>query len=171
MYGGAFLVAQPVENLPAMQETRVCSLGWEDPLEGITNYSSILALENPHGQRKLAGSHGVHRVAELDTTEQLSTSYSGHTNTHTISHSTYRDFYLFLDASLSRYLNTFQAFYEKEKLQFYMWGKFFFVVALFSLIPETRETAIYTSDFLRGTDVHLGKQKSEMFTIWNKISD
>ena len=52
-----------------------------------------------------------------------------------------------------------------------MWGKFFFVVALFSLIHETRETAIYTSDFLRGTDVHLGKQKSEMFTIWNKISD
>ena len=28
------LVAQMVKNLPAMQETRVQSLGWEDPLEG-----------------------------------------------------------------------------------------------------------------------------------------
>ena len=27
------LVAQLVKNLPAMQETRVQSLGWEDPLE------------------------------------------------------------------------------------------------------------------------------------------
>ena len=29
----ASLVAQPVKNLPAMQETQVPSLGWEDPLE------------------------------------------------------------------------------------------------------------------------------------------
>ena len=28
-----FLVAQTVENLPAMQETWLRSLGWEDPLE------------------------------------------------------------------------------------------------------------------------------------------
>ena len=28
------LVAQLVKNLPTMQETRVRSLGWEDPLEG-----------------------------------------------------------------------------------------------------------------------------------------
>ena len=28
----AFLVAQSVKNLPAMQETRVRFLGWEDPL-------------------------------------------------------------------------------------------------------------------------------------------
>ena len=26
-------MAQTVKNLPAMQETWVCSLGWEDPLE------------------------------------------------------------------------------------------------------------------------------------------
>ena len=33
-----------LENLPAMQETRILSLGWEDPLEkGMTAYSSILA--------------------------------------------------------------------------------------------------------------------------------
>ena len=30
---GASLVAQLVKNLPAMQETWVQSLGWEDPLE------------------------------------------------------------------------------------------------------------------------------------------
>ena len=30
---GASLVAQMVKNLPAMQETWVLSLGWEDPLD------------------------------------------------------------------------------------------------------------------------------------------
>ena len=38
------LMAQMVKNLPAMQETRVQSLGWEDPLEkGMATHSSILA--------------------------------------------------------------------------------------------------------------------------------
>ena len=32
-YSWASLVAQLVKNLPAMQETWVQSLGWEDPLE------------------------------------------------------------------------------------------------------------------------------------------
>ena len=33
-----------VKNLPAMQQTQVQSLGWEDPLEkGMANHSSILA--------------------------------------------------------------------------------------------------------------------------------
>ena len=40
----ASLVAQTVKNLPAMQETSVPSLGWEDPLEkGMATHSSILA--------------------------------------------------------------------------------------------------------------------------------
>ena len=40
----ASLVAQLVKNLPAMQETWVRSLGWEDPLEkGMVTHSSILA--------------------------------------------------------------------------------------------------------------------------------
>ena len=43
-YVRASLVAQLVKNLPAMQETWVWSLGWEDPLEkGKANHSSILA--------------------------------------------------------------------------------------------------------------------------------
>ena len=38
------LVAQLVKNLPTMRETRVRSLGWEDPLEeGMAMHSSILA--------------------------------------------------------------------------------------------------------------------------------
>ena len=39
-----FLVAQIVKNLPAMQETKFQSLGWEDPLEkGMATHSGILA--------------------------------------------------------------------------------------------------------------------------------
>ena len=43
-YSWASLVAQLVKNLPAMQETPVRSLVWEDPLEkGKATHSSILA--------------------------------------------------------------------------------------------------------------------------------
>ena len=41
-------MAQMVKSLPAMQETHVCSLGWEDPLEkGIATHSSIFAWRIP----------------------------------------------------------------------------------------------------------------------------
>ena len=41
-------VAQMVKNLPAMQETQVQSLGWEDPLEEeMSSPSSILAWRIP----------------------------------------------------------------------------------------------------------------------------
>ena len=44
MYVNAFLVAQMVKNPPAMWETWVKFLGWEDPLEkGMATHSSILA--------------------------------------------------------------------------------------------------------------------------------
>ena len=43
-YFGVSLVAQMVKNPPAMWETSVRSLGWEDPLEkGMVTHSSILA--------------------------------------------------------------------------------------------------------------------------------
>ena len=46
-YFGASLVAQMV-NLPAMWETWVQSLGWEDPLEeGMATHSSTLAWRIP----------------------------------------------------------------------------------------------------------------------------
>ena len=45
---GASLIAQLVKNPPAMQETLVQSLGWEDPLEeGMATHSSILAWKIP----------------------------------------------------------------------------------------------------------------------------
>ena len=48
MYGSASLVAQLVKNPPAMRETWVQSLGWEDLLEkGLATHSSILALRIP----------------------------------------------------------------------------------------------------------------------------
>ena len=44
----ASLVAQTVKNLPAMQETWIESLGWEDPLEkGMATHSNILAWRIP----------------------------------------------------------------------------------------------------------------------------
>ena len=44
----AFLIAQSVKNPPAIQETRVQFLDWEDPLEKeMKTHSSILAREIP----------------------------------------------------------------------------------------------------------------------------
>ena len=50
------LVAQTVKNLPAVLETRVQSLGWEDPLEeSMATYSNILVWRITNGQRSLVG--------------------------------------------------------------------------------------------------------------------
>ena len=47
-YSWASLVAQLVKKLPAMQETWVQSLGWENPLQkGTATHSSILAWKSP----------------------------------------------------------------------------------------------------------------------------
>jgi len=47
-YSWSSLVAQLVKNLPAMEETWVRSLVWEDPLEkGTATHSSILAWRFP----------------------------------------------------------------------------------------------------------------------------
>ena len=68
----ASLVAQRLKNPPAMRETWVQSLGWEDPLEeGMAIYSSILAwrmpwTEEPGGLQSM----GSQRVGQ---TERLST--------------------------------------------------------------------------------------------------
>ena len=44
-YSWASLVAQMIKNFPAMRETWVRSLGWDDPLEeGMATHSSILGL-------------------------------------------------------------------------------------------------------------------------------
>ena len=47
-YSSASLVAQTLKNPPAMQETWLWSLGWEDPLkEGMATHSSVLVLRIP----------------------------------------------------------------------------------------------------------------------------
>ena len=60
----ASLVALLVKNPPAMQETCVQSLGWEDPLEeGVATHSSILAWRIPGtGEPGGLPSVGSHRV-------------------------------------------------------------------------------------------------------------
>ena len=51
-----------LKNLPAMRETWIRSLGWDNPLEeGMATHASIPGLATARG------------VAESDTTEQLST--------------------------------------------------------------------------------------------------
>ena len=66
-------MAQSVKNLPAMQQTWVLSLSWEDPPgEGNGYPLQYSCLENPHGQRSLEGYSPWGRK-ELDTTEGLST--------------------------------------------------------------------------------------------------
>ena len=54
-YSWASLLAQLVNNLPAMQETWIRSLGWEDSSGGgHGNPLQCSCLENPHEQRSLA---------------------------------------------------------------------------------------------------------------------
>ena len=71
-YSWASLVAQTVMNLPAIQETWVQSLGWEDPLEEVmATHSSILAWRILMDRG--AWQATVHAVVKLGMTEQLST--------------------------------------------------------------------------------------------------
>ena len=50
-------MAHPVKNLPAVQETWVLSLGWEDPLEkGKATHSNMLAWRIPWTVQSI-GSH------------------------------------------------------------------------------------------------------------------
>ena len=64
-----------VKNLPAMQETQVWSLDWEDPLEKeMSTHSSILAWEIPWTE-KPGRLHTVQGVEKSQT--QLSDEYFG----------------------------------------------------------------------------------------------
>ena len=61
-------MAQLVKNLPAMRETWVRSLGWEDPLEeGIAIYFSILAWRISMDRETWWAT--VHGISESDVTE------------------------------------------------------------------------------------------------------
>ena len=62
-------MSQTVENLPAMQETSVQSLGWEDPLEeGMATHSCILPGKST-GQKSLTG-YSPQDHEESDLTEE-----------------------------------------------------------------------------------------------------
>ena len=66
----ASLVSQMVKSLPAMQETWVWSLGWEDPLEKeMASHSSNLAWKIPWMEEP--GRYSPRDHKELDITEQL----------------------------------------------------------------------------------------------------
>ena len=66
----ASLVAQTVKNSPAMRETWVGSLCWEDPLEeGMATHSSVLARRIPKDRG------GWRAPRKSGTTEQLSTAH------------------------------------------------------------------------------------------------
>ena len=63
-------MAQRIKRLPAMQETQVQSLGWEDPLEKeMATHSSILAWEVPWTEEP--GRPQSRGCKESDMTEQL----------------------------------------------------------------------------------------------------
>ena len=73
MFFWASLVAQSVKNLPAVQETQVRSLGWEDYLEKeMANSSSMLAWEIPWTEEP--GGLQSMGCQESDITEQLTLS-------------------------------------------------------------------------------------------------
>ena len=61
-----------VKHLSIMRETRVQSLGWEDPLERKWQSTPVFLLGKSYGQRSLVG-YSPWGPKELDTTERLST--------------------------------------------------------------------------------------------------
>ena len=65
-------MAQMEKNPPAVWETWVRSLGWEDSPGGWRgNPLQYFCLENPHGHRSLAG-YSPQGCKESDTTKRLS---------------------------------------------------------------------------------------------------
>ena len=82
----ASLLAQMVKNLPAMWETWLQTLGWEDPLEeGMATLSSILVWRTPidRGAQR-ASVHGIERVRRDWATKPKHKPYWNHN--HCLSH-------------------------------------------------------------------------------------
>ena len=70
----ASLVAQRLKRLPAMRETRVRSLGWEDPLEKeMATHPSILAWTIPW-------------VEELSRLQSMGSQRVGHDSATSVTH-------------------------------------------------------------------------------------
>ena len=71
---GASLVAQTVKDLPAMQETRVQSLGREDTLEKETATTLVFLPRKSQGQRSLVGYSPWGRKSRTRLSDSTSTS-------------------------------------------------------------------------------------------------
>ena len=70
-------MTQQIKNPPAMQEARVRSLGWEDPLEkNMATHSSILAWKIPRAEEP-----GGLQSMELQSWTRLSDCGPAHTHT------------------------------------------------------------------------------------------
>ena len=69
-YCWASLVAQMVKNVPAMWETWVQALGWEDPWRRKWQSTPVLLPGKSHGQRSLVG-YSLWGRKESDMTERL----------------------------------------------------------------------------------------------------
>ena len=93
-----------VKNLPAVQEIRVCSLGWEDLLEeGMATHSSILAWRIP--MDRVAWQATVHGVTKSRARlKWLSTCIHTHTHTHSI----YIFIYIYKDTHTTESLYTWK---------------------------------------------------------------
>ena len=72
-------VAQIVKNLPAMQEIRVQSLGWENPLEKEVQPPPVFLPGESQAQRSLLG-YNAQCCKEEDRAEQLTLSLFIRTN-------------------------------------------------------------------------------------------
>ena len=79
----ASLMAQMVKNLPAIQETQVRFLRWEDPLKtGMATHSSILAwripwTEEPGGLQSMGSQRVRHNTVTTTTTIPTSCVWDG----------------------------------------------------------------------------------------------
>ena len=62
-------IGSAVKNLPAMRETWVRSLSWEDPLE--KGMATDSCLENPHGQWEPGGLQSIGSQSQTQLTLSL----------------------------------------------------------------------------------------------------
>ena len=107
-----FPVVQIVKNLPMMQETRVQSLGWEDPLEkGMTIRSSILAwripwTEEPGGLQSRGSQRVGHDCSDLVCTPPYA--WTGHKMTMVLNQIVWKIVSLFfLLVCINRYFSIY----------------------------------------------------------------
>ena len=125
----ASLISQLLKNLPAMRETWIQSLGWEDLLEkGIATHSSFLAWKIPWAIKSM-GSQRVRHKWETFTSHTTLWSFPGftHTTLQKKNDETYQRIYKcnfnyvfqLITISITGHLNLAKSQNVKSKLPFY----------------------------------------------------